>query len=356
MDRKIRIVDIAQMAGVSVGTVDRVLHGRGRVSKEKREKIESVLKEINYEPNMVARFLASGRNYHLAAIIPSYAEGEYWDLVAKGIADSIKELHKFDFDIKYFYFDQYDKRSFDDAVAQFNKDEYDGVLLATIFEDSVVNLSKELDDQEIPYVYIDSPISDQNNLSYYGGDSFGSGFIAASLLLRLIDKESDIFIFHVRLKQKAESVQMKNRETGFLHFLQENGFGGKVHYIELNLEDKQRSQQMLSEALEHINNVAGGIVFNSRIHELASILDEIGSPLKDRMKLVGFDSIPRNVKALKEDEVAYLLSQQPERQGYDGIKALGNYYLFGQSPEKTNYMPIDILIKENVDYYRTHKL
>ena len=49
---KIRIKDIARLANVSTGTVDRVLHNRGEVSAKSREKVEKVLKEINYQPNI----------------------------------------------------------------------------------------------------------------------------------------------------------------------------------------------------------------------------------------------------------------------------------------------------------------
>ena len=55
---KVRIKDIAVLAGVSEGTVDRVLHNRGEVSKKSKEAVEKVLKEINYSPNLLARSLA----------------------------------------------------------------------------------------------------------------------------------------------------------------------------------------------------------------------------------------------------------------------------------------------------------
>ena len=59
MAQKVRIKDIAEKSGVSVGTVDRILHNRPNVSKSAREKVEKVLKEINYQPNMYASALAS---------------------------------------------------------------------------------------------------------------------------------------------------------------------------------------------------------------------------------------------------------------------------------------------------------
>lgn len=62
---KIRIKDIARLANVSTGTVDRVLHNRGEVSAKSREKVEKVLKEINYQPNIYASALASKKDTHL---------------------------------------------------------------------------------------------------------------------------------------------------------------------------------------------------------------------------------------------------------------------------------------------------
>lgn len=64
----IRIVDIAKMAGVSVGTVDRVIHNRGRVSEENRKKVQAILEMVNYQPNLMARSLASKKQYHFIAI------------------------------------------------------------------------------------------------------------------------------------------------------------------------------------------------------------------------------------------------------------------------------------------------
>ena len=56
---KPRIKDIAKMAGVSEGTVDRVLHNRGEVSEKSKEAVLKVLEEIQYSPNLLARSLAS---------------------------------------------------------------------------------------------------------------------------------------------------------------------------------------------------------------------------------------------------------------------------------------------------------
>ena len=52
MAKQVKIKDIAKMAGVSAGTVDRILHNRGKVSKASREAVEKVLSEVDYKYNI----------------------------------------------------------------------------------------------------------------------------------------------------------------------------------------------------------------------------------------------------------------------------------------------------------------
>ena len=85
MAERIRIKDIALKAGVSVGTVDRVLHKRPNVSEKVREKVEKVLKEQNYEPNMYASALAYNKSYHFCVLIPSHDQVAYWEEVEQGV-------------------------------------------------------------------------------------------------------------------------------------------------------------------------------------------------------------------------------------------------------------------------------
>jgi LacI family transcriptional regulator len=59
----VRIKDIAEKAKVSAGTVDRVLHNRGRVADEVKERVLRIARELNYEPNFHARALVSKRIY-----------------------------------------------------------------------------------------------------------------------------------------------------------------------------------------------------------------------------------------------------------------------------------------------------
>ena len=77
MTERIRIKDIAEKAGVSVGTVDRVLHNRPNVSKPALEKVKKVLTEMNYQPNVYASALAYNKSYTFFLLMPQHESEAY---------------------------------------------------------------------------------------------------------------------------------------------------------------------------------------------------------------------------------------------------------------------------------------
>ena len=72
------------------------------------------------------------------------------------------------------------------------------------------------------------------------------------------------------------------------------------------------------------------------------------------MRLVGYDVIPRNEEMLRRGVVTALIAQRPEAQGYYAVRALYEHLTGVSQAEKVNNMPIDILIRENIGYYRTN--
>ena len=350
----IRIIDIAEMAGVSVGTVDRVIHNRGRVSEENEKKVKAILEKANYQPNLMARSLASKKQYHFIAITPSFEPGEYWEAISEGIDKAASETELYNINVTKLFFDQYDNSTFDVIVRNlFDKEEIDGVLIATLFTDSVSRLSRMLDIRNIPYVYVDSNIAGEHQLAYFGTESFDAGFIAAKLLTSQIGNQPDILISRIIHNGKNDSNQGRNRKEGFLQYLNENGFGGKLHEVELKIADSEYNFAKLDKIFYDNPRIEGAVIFNSTCYILGNYLKE--RELKN-IKLVGYDLIDKNTELLSEGVITALIAQRPEQQGYNGIKSLCNHLVLKQNPEKVNLMPIDILIKENLKYYLNNKL
>src|ERR1044071_5471682 len=104
-EKTIRIKDIARLAGVSIGTVDRVLHKRGKTSQEATSKVLSVLQKMDYKPNFIARNLGSNRELRSATLIPHAPTDEYWIQCEKGLQDAANNWGHFNLTIEPYLFE-----------------------------------------------------------------------------------------------------------------------------------------------------------------------------------------------------------------------------------------------------------
>ena len=87
---------IAERAGVSIGTVDRVLHDRPYVKAEVRERVLQVLEELDYHPNRMASALAtSGTPRHLALVQPEWEKGYVQDEMEAGVTRFLEEYRDY---------------------------------------------------------------------------------------------------------------------------------------------------------------------------------------------------------------------------------------------------------------------
>lgn len=344
----IRITDIAKMAGVSVGTVDRVIHQRGHVSEENLQKVQAILEVVDYQPNLIARSLASKKQYRIVAITPSFAPGQYWDVMSQGIDKAARESEQYNIHIEKLFFDQYNVESFDNVIAPLFHENIDGVLVATLFTESIIRFSGMLSTKGIPYVYIDSDIPGENQLAYFGTDSFDGGLIAAKLLCEKIRPSSDILLAQIIHKGRNDSNQGKNRRKGFTEYLSNTDFSGEIHQVELKAEDTVYNFTALDQVFCQFPNIEGAVIFNSKCYIL-------GNYIKARnmrnIKLLGYDLIEKNIHQLTDGIITTLIGQRPDAQGYQGIKSICDYLIFKKIPDKVNLMPLDILIKENIKYY-----
>ena len=336
------------MAGVSAGTVDRVLHNRGDVSRTSREKVQKVLDEIDYHPNMFAIGLAAKKRYHIICIIPYYIEHDYWSSVAQGIERAAQELRPFNVGIDYVFYNHADKTSYEKACALLQAEPVDAVLIAPNFQDETLRLTSYLESKKVPYAFIDFNMEQTHALCYIGQDSKISGYIAAKILMNRYQEGQEIVLFLNNQKNSPAEVQMQRRLEGFMQYFAAEHKDLIIHDVVLHKENTASNEELLDTFFAVHPKAALGAVFNSRVYQVADYLQKKGHRLD---ALVGYDLLQKNVEHLKSGEVNYLIGQRPGLQGYCGVKALCNHIVFKKPVTAVKYMPIDILMKENIDFY-----
>ena len=335
------------MAGVSTGTVDRVLHQRGEVSESSKKKVEEILKDIDYQPNMYAIGLARKKKYHLGCFIPKYVTNDYWCSVANGVKKALEEVMPFNISLDFIYYDHSDKASYVAEGENLLEKTFDAVLIAPNYNAETFNLVRRLKEQGTLFAFIDVNVEGAGALTYVGQDSFRSGYIAARIFCDTRFDGQEIVLLSTEKNPDSQELQMQRRLEGFNAYIQEQHLNVKMYDVILK-RDGDENDQILDTFFEQHPSVSGGVVFNSRVYRVGEYLKKRNHPLRS---LIGYDLLPQNVKLLKDGLINYLIGQRPAMQGYSSIKMLVDKLVFKRDVPPFCYMPVDILIKENIDYY-----
>lgn len=184
-------------------------------------------------------------------------------------------------------------------------------------------------------------------LNYIGQDSFKSGYIAARILHDNGVSGKDIALFHTENTVQSQGIQMQRRLEGFKTYMTEKHCELKLHHVLLT-QNTDDDETILGDFFNRFPQIVYGVVFNSRIYRVGEYLAKHGIVLQ---RLIGYDLLLKNVELLKEGVIDYLIGQRPGLQGYEGVKVLVDKVVFKRDVKQYQYMPIDILIKENIDYY-----
>lgn len=352
MDKpKVTIIDVARRAGVSKGTVDRVVYNRGEVSKKSELKVRKAIEELGYEPNLHASLLASRQDRMIACLLPSFEAGEYWEKVHFGFEQGGREASQLGIRTRSFFYDQYDPASFDLAAEELLAAQPAGVVLPPMFAERSAAFVARLAALEIPYVYVDTKLEDENYLAYFGMHLYDSGILCARLLTERHEPSEVDRVAIVRINRDKGGLAdpTAHRREAFLDFMRENYPTTEILNVFITPSNPESIEPDLEEFFGKYPDIHYVVMFNSRVRLLSGYLTKHPDP---KRRVIGFDDLEGNLQLLREGKVEIIISQHAEKQSHRAVRALGEYIVMHKSPQlRDNYMHMDILTQYNEKNY-----
>lgn len=339
------IKKIAELAKVSIGTVDRVLHNRKGVSKDTERRVRKVIEEIGYTKNTTASRLklASVKKIKFAVLLPEARDKwNYWKLPKKGIGQAVGELKELGVEADNYLF--LDSISFNNLAEQIFLKEYDAIVTVPFFQQESNLLLARANRKKIPVVFLDTEVELVGSASFIRQDSFKAGRVAGRLLHGLMGTSGDYFVLNM-LNDRGIHANNIQREQGFREFFETIKGEVSIHTINYSLND-EFSVTSEMETWFQKERPKGIFVTNSKSHLLPKILDQYH--VKNTF-IVGFDLNKQNLEYLREGKINFLINQQPKYQGYIAIKNLFNFITKQDATELNLDIPIEIIVKENSD-------
>jgi len=173
----VRLKDIARDLNVSVMTVSKVVRGCADVGAQTRSRVLARIKELNYQPNWVARSLAARRTFMIGLIVPDLMHSFFAE-IAKGVSAAIRPLG---YDVVICNSEE-DGEVESSEVDRLLARQVDGLILASAQRPSSLELFERIEARSVPYVLIDRRFSEAR-APYVGADDEAIGRLATRHLI-----------------------------------------------------------------------------------------------------------------------------------------------------------------------------
>lgn len=314
---KMSISDIARLANTSRGTVDRVVNGRGKVSKELEKRIKDIIEANAYEVNGSARALSLSKNKYLVGVVINSIGNPFFNRVKEGIEDSLKKWEDYGLEIYYKeirgYNEQEQIEAIDDVVAH----GANVLALTPINTEAIIN---KLNSLTIPIVTFNNDLRLDKKFAYVGCDYVEGGKLCGDLANLMLNDGDDVAVVTGSLKILGHRQRVEN----FSEVLENKHCS--ITIIENNDDDEESYAKvrdlLQTKSLALIYFAAGGSQGGLKA------IEESGK----KMKVLTVDETPAVIEGIKKGLISATIAQQPYEQGRMTVNIIAQFLYFKKLP------------------------
>ena len=331
---------IAELCGVSRGTVDRVLHGRGRVNADTAANIRRVAKELGYEPNPAAKALAARKHQPRVCVILPSEGNAFFDEVIRGLRTAADEYKIYGLSMELLTMKGYDPErmlTLLDKAADADAVLIDPIDDARIREriDAFVAAGKFV-------VTVNGDLPDSRRHCYVGSDYENGGVTACAILDAFTHGHA---VVGVVLGSRSISGH-RARLEGFERRM-ERSPGLSIAAVVENDDDEFTSFERTKAMLQTHPDITALFLIAGGVYGACRAVKEFAP--ERRPTVIAFDSVPSTVEMMKEGIVQAILYQHPYRQGHRAMELAFDKLVNGREPYKEMYiLNHEIRLLENV--------
>ena len=346
MSKRATIQTVADRAGVSRGTVDRVINNRSYVRAEVRARILKAIEETGYVPPRQTQPAEQPDTFpplRLGVVLPNWT-GAFQNEVAEGVAKARRELAPYHVEIRTCVCETdlpVECIEHLDALADWGAQ---GIALCALNDIVIENKVGELADRGIPCITFNSDLPDSRRLCFVGQDYAKSGRIAAELLSKCVPRDAHILAMVGNLEYHGH----RTRLDGFCARMRELGFAAAQIGITETYNTYRLTCDKVRQALRDTPDLAAIYMVNRSVTGCTDALRQAGAV--GRIHVVAHDVSARTKLLLQEGSLDFTITQDMVRQGYLPLILLRELLHKGVQPQEDQLSTrISIICSQNID-------
>lgn len=322
---------IAEKAGTSIGTVDRVIHNRPYVKAEIRERVLQVMEEMDYHPNRMASALAMGAVPRRLMVVQPEWEPFIWGELAEGVSKFREMRRDYNVSVSEYYYEDEDTagclRLMDQAIEQ----KVDGLALCASDCPEVRQKLHQLAEHHIPVVLFNSDIPNSDRLCYVGEDSYRSGRIAAEIISKALRKEEKLLVIFAGTEYAGHIA----RAEGFKSRMEELKYPRENCRVAATHNDYDKTYAAVCRTLQEEPDLACVYMANLSVSACVDAIRDCGRA--GTVRVLSHDAGTEIRQCLKDGSVDFTIDQNLPYQSYQALDILYRLVAEYKKPEKERY-------------------
>jgi LacI family transcriptional regulator len=341
----ITIREIAEIVGVSRGTVDRVVNNRGNVRLEIAERIMNVIDEMGYVPNKAGKALVTRKHpVKIGCFLPSVGNA-FFDDVIKGFRAAESDLKDFGLSVEIRSVHGYNTSEHISTIYDLVDNGCSALCISTIDVSDLRQCINNVIDSGIPVITVNNDLSDTDRLCYVGSDYMKGGKTAGRLLAMFSGFEPTILTVTGSLMIKGHN----DRINGFLTTLAKSNSNYSIISICESLDDDEHAYEVTLNALQQHPETNCIYITAAGVAGTCKAIADFGLRNMHPTHVISFDDIESTRRLLLSNEIDFTICQEPYRQGYQAIHSMFNYFLNNKRGLPPDYYTETVIkISENI--------
>ena len=339
----VTIKQIADICGVSRGTVDRVLNARGKVKPETEKKVLHAIRQLGYTKNIAGKALTMKKTAPVIGVLVSSKGNPFFDDVIAGFLRAERELKDYGVTLMLKTMRGYDVDRQLILMDELSAAGIAALVIQPINDKRIRNRINELAEKNIPTVTVNTDIENAACRCYVGSDYAAGGVTAAGVMRIVTGGRANLGI----VAGVSMLLGHDQRREGFERHIEKVCPDITVVERVSAMDDVEHSYRMTLAMLKRKPEIDAIFIVAAGAEGTCRAVQELG--LTETIRVVAFDTVPATINMMRQGLVRAVICQQPFRQGYESVRAAFDILLSGAPKQGSRIiMEHQIKILENL--------
>lgn len=336
---------IAEIVGVSRGTVDRALNNRGRIDPAVKKRIQKVASDLGFSPSHVGRALARAKKPVKVGVVVHLTKIPFFKEVIKGIKQAKTEISNLGGELLVEELPSLDAEAQLKAVETLLEQGIQGLAISPAQDDTLRDQLNRISlDRELSIITFNTDMPGLRRMCYVGMDNVQAGRTAAGIMHLLLRENGGKTLI---ISGHRNNLANSERVEGFVREVEGQFPAIKITDTKFNGDDGDLAYDIVSSAIKEIPDLSSiYMVSSGQAGTSRALLD---AKKAGKIRTIVYDVLPKTVEYIQKGAIDFIIDQNAFVQGNLPPRILFDHLFNGSPVKKEKYFTdISIRTKYNV--------